>query len=80
MEDESGEDEKIIAVPVKSVTPMYENIQELSDLPAHLMERIRYFFEHYKDMEEGKFVKLTGDMNSEAAKKLITEGIERANT
>lgn len=78
MEDESGQDEKIIAVPVDKITPMYKDVQELSDLPEHLMERIQHFFEHYKDLEEGKWVKLAGTMDAAAAKKLITEGIERA--
>lgn len=78
MEDESGQDEKIIAVPVESITPMYKDLNELSDLPEHIMERVRYFFEHYKDLEKGKFVKLAETIDSKAAKKLITEGIERA--
>ena len=78
MEDESGQDEKIIAVPVDKITPMYKDVQELSDLPEHLMERIQHFFEHYKDLEEGKWVKLAGTMDAAEAKKLITEGIERA--
>ena len=78
MEDESGMDEKIIAVPVTKLTPMYKDVQELSDLPEHLMERITHFFEHYKDLEEGKWVKLSGTGDAAKAKELIQEGIERA--
>lgn len=78
MEDESGMDEKIIAVPVNKLTPMYKNVQELSDLPEHLMERITHFFEHYKDLEEGKWVKLSGTGDAAKAKELIVEGIDRA--
>lgn len=78
MEDESGHDEKIIAVPVKAITPMYEDVHELSDLPGHVMERVRYFFQHYKDLEPGKFVKLAGEIDSASAKQLILQGIERA--
>ena len=80
MEDEAGMDEKIIAVPVSKVTPMYNDIHTLEDLPDHLMERVRYFFEHYKDLEDGKFVKLKETADEEVAKKLILEAIERAST
>lgn len=79
MEDESGHDEKIIAVPVTGISPIYKDIQELEDIPEHTLERVRYFFEHYKDLEKGKFVKLAGTKNASEAKQLIQEGIERAN-
>lgn len=78
MEDESGKDEKIVAVPVSKVTPMYNDVHSISDLPEHLIERVKYFFEHYKDLEEGKFVKLTGIKDETAAKELIVQAIERA--
>lgn len=78
MEDESGNDEKIIAVPVTKITPMYSDVQELSDLPQHLLDRLQHFFEHYKDLEEGKWVKLNGTVDAARAKELITEAIERA--
>ncbi len=78
MEDESGVDEKIIAVPINKVTPMYSTVNELEDLPAHLMERITHFFEHYKDLEKGKWVKLSGSVNADEAKAMITKGVERA--
>lgn len=78
MEDESGHDEKIIAVPVTAVTPLYKDVHELSDIPEHTLERVKYFFEHYKDLEKGKFVKLAGLKSAADAKQLIVEGIERA--
>ncbi len=60
MEDESGVDEKVIAVPLSKVTTLYDNINELSDLPKLLIDQIKNFFETYKNLEDGKWVKITG--------------------
>lgn len=54
--DEKGPDEKIIAVPVSSVDPQYENVNDLLDLPRSTLDQIRFFFEHYKSLEKGKQV------------------------
>ncbi len=78
MEDESGQDEKIIAVPGTKLTRRYENVQDISDLPEITMAQVRHFFEHYKDLEPGKWVKITGVEGADAARKLIVESIERA--
>lgn len=80
MEDESGQDEKIIAVPHAKVHPMYKDAEALSDLPELLIKQTVHFFERYKDLEEGKWVKVTGTGDAEAAKQLILEGIKRAET
>ena len=78
MEDEGGGDEKIIAVPVPKLTKRYENVHNYTDLPQITLEQIQHFFEHYKDLEPGKWVKLKGWGDAAMAKKLIVEAIERA--
>lgn len=60
MEDEAGQDEKIICVPHDKVHPQYTDIKEVSELPAIARDAIQHFFEHYKDLEKGKWVKITG--------------------
>jgi len=79
MEDEAGEDEKIIAVPVSKLDPTYENINSIDDLPKIIKEKIKHFFERYKDLEPGKWVKVTGWGSKEEAYKLIEEAIKRYN-
>ena len=78
MEDESGQDEKIIAVPSTKLTRRYENVTSVDDLPAITMEQVKHFFEHYKDLEPGKWVKVTGIEGPDRARQLIVEAIERA--
>ncbi len=78
MEDEAGGDEKILAVPVPKLTKRYENVHNYTDLPKITPDQIQHFFEHYKDLEPGKWVKLKGWGDAAHAKKLIVEGIERA--
>jgi inorganic pyrophosphatase len=77
MEDENGIDEKIIAVPVDELNPFYDDIDELTDLPPIFREQIEHFFRHYKDLERGKWVKLTGWTDREKACALIMEAISR---
>lgn len=78
MQDEAGGDEKIIAVPVPKLTKRYENVHNYTDLPKITLDQIQHFFEHYKDLEPGKWVKLMGWGDAAKAKALILEGIERA--
>ena len=78
MEDEGGGDEKIIAVPVPKLTKRYENVHNYTDLPQITLDQIQHFFEHYKDLEPGKWVKLKGWGDAAEAKKLIVEAMERA--
>jgi inorganic pyrophosphatase len=68
MEDEAGGDAKLVAVPTEKICPMYKNIQKLEDLPELLIQQIKHFFEHYKDLEPGKWVKVTGWAGIDAAK------------
>ena len=78
MEDEGGGDEKIIAVPVPKLTKRYENVHNYTDLPQITLDQIQHFFEHYKDLEPGKWVKLKGWGDAAMAKKLIVEAMDRA--
>ncbi len=60
MSDEAGQDSKLLALPTEKACPMFANIQDLADVPELVLEQIKHFFEHYKDLDEGKWVKLDG--------------------
>ena len=79
MEDESGGDEKVIAVPSPKLTKRYLHVMNYTDLPAITLEQIQHFFEHYKDLEPGKWVKLIGWGDAEEARRFIREAIARAD-
>lgn len=79
MEDEKGMDEKILAVPAKKLNSVYENVNEYQELPELLLAKIKHFFERYKELEKGKWVKVKGFEGSTKAKELITEGFKRVN-
>jgi inorganic pyrophosphatase len=78
MQDEAGIDEKVIAVPVSRLTRRYDQILDYTQLPEITAKQIQHFFEHYKDLEEGKWVKLLGWGGTDEAKSVIRESIERA--
>ena len=78
MEDDGGKDEKIIAVPSDHLTKRYEKVHNYTDLPEITLKQIEHFFEHYKDLEPGKWVKIAGWQDVNVAKQLIVEAIERA--
>ncbi|MBA5801260.1 MULTISPECIES: inorganic diphosphatase [Rhizobium] len=78
MEDNSGKDEKIIAVPSPKLTLRYEKVKDYTDLPEITLKQIEHFFEHYKDLEPGKWVKIFGWGDSKEAGALILEAVERA--
>ncbi|MDX2050123.1 MAG: inorganic diphosphatase [Rickettsiaceae bacterium] len=77
MKDESGDDEKIIAVPTEKIDPSMADIQSLDDLNPMLLSRISHFFERYKDLEKGKMTEVKGFGDAKKAKELILEAIER---
>ena len=79
MEDEKGMDEKIIAVPTEKMNSEYSKYNELNELPTILIDKIKHFFEHYKDLEKGKWVKVADFKDSKVAKEKIKEAIERYN-
>jgi inorganic pyrophosphatase len=75
MKDEAGGDEKIIAVPVDSLHPFYRGVDSYLDLPEILRDQIAHFFQHYKDLEKGKWVTIVEWVGPEAAKALIMDAI-----
>ena len=77
MEDEKGMDEKILAVPTEKMNSEYSKINEINELPEIVLNRIRHFFEHYKELEKGKWVKVTGYKDSKEAKNKIMEAVAR---
>jgi inorganic pyrophosphatase len=79
MEDNSGGDEKIIAVPSPRLTKRYVNVKNYTDLPEITLDQIQHFFEHYKDLEPGKWVKVSGWGDADEAKQMILQAIEREN-
>ncbi len=78
MEDEAGHDAKILAVPSSKLKPAFDHIDNWQDLPSFLTDKIQHFFEHYKDLEQGKWVKVTGWSDADAAKQEIMASIARA--
>jgi len=78
MEDEAGGDEKIIAVPVDALAPFYSDIRSYRDLPPIMCEQIAHFFQHYKDLEKGKWVTIVKWLDVKGAEKLVLEAIARA--
>jgi inorganic pyrophosphatase len=77
MTDESGIDAKILMVPVDKLTPRYQNVHKPEDLGPELLASIEHFFQHYKDLEKGKWVKTNGWEGAEAAKTEILASVER---
>lgn len=77
MEDEAGGDAKLLAVPVDKLYPLYRHIQSAQDLPQEDLARIQHFFEHYKDLEKGKWVKVTGWDGPDAARQEISASVAR---
>jgi len=79
MTDEAGPDAKLLAVPVTKLCQLYEKVDAPEDMPKQLLDQIAHFFEHYKDLEEGKWVKIDGWGNKQAAHQEILDSIERYN-
>ena len=75
MSDESGRDEKLIAVPHGKTSQLYNHVQDYSDLPALLIQQIEHFFENYKDLEPGKWVKIDSWESTEKAIKVIEQAV-----
>ncbi len=79
MTDEAGKDAKIIAVPVDKLSSLYSHMNSVRDLPRSLLDSISHFFDHYKDLELGKWVKIEGWVDADEAKTEILESIDRYN-
>ena len=78
MEDESGMDEKLIAVPSSKLTRRYDGVETVTDLPEITRSQIEHFFQHYKDLEPGKWVRIAHWGDAAAARGMIEEAIRRA--
>ena len=78
MEDEAGLDEKILAVPSSRLTRRYDSVHDCADLPAITLSQIEHFFAHYKDLEPGKWVRILGWGNAQAARDIVQTAIDRA--
>ena len=77
MSDESGQDAKVLAVPIDKLTPIYQNVNTPYDLPPLILDQITHFFEHYKDLELGKWVKVEGWGREDEAHREILDSITR---
>ena len=75
MDDEAGGDNKLIAVPIQKILPLYSSWNQPEDLNPMRLKSIQHFFEHYKDLEPGKWVKVTGWEGPEAAKQEVVDGM-----
>ena len=78
MEDESGQDEKILMVPVDNLFPYHKDVKNHTDLPQIVLDQISHFFERYKDLEKNKWVKIVRWGDAKEAAKLIQDGIDNA--
>jgi len=74
-EDEEGHDSKIVAIPTSQIDPSFSAVSDIGDVPQHLKDQIKHFFEHYKELEKGKFVKISGWEGKESAVKKISDAI-----
>ncbi|TGG92711.1 inorganic diphosphatase [Natronospirillum operosum] len=79
MTDEAGSDAKLVAVPHQKLTSLYDEVNDIEDLPSLLLEQIKHFFEHYKTLEKGKWVKVDGWRNADAARQAIEESAKAYN-
>ncbi|HYD29869.1 MAG TPA: inorganic diphosphatase [Azospirillaceae bacterium] len=77
MEDEAGQDEKLLAVPVDKLHPFYSDVASYRQLPDILTDQIAHFFQHYKDLEKGKWVKILRWGEPDEAAQLIADGMKR---
>lgn len=77
MTDEAGVDAKLLAVPIDKISKLYQHVQNYQALPPSLLASLEHFFQHYKDLEEGKWVKVDGWAGPEAAKQEIMDSVRR---
>jgi inorganic pyrophosphatase len=78
LEDEAGGDEKVLAVPTRHITQLYDRVHSWQDIPEIDLKRIQHFFEHYKDLEPEKWTRVGSWCDVDVAHRLISEAIERA--
>ena len=78
-EDEEGHDSKIVSVPTSKIDPSFSTVSDMKDVPQHLKDQIKHFFEHYKELEKDKFVKILGWEGKQSAIKKISDAINSYN-
>ncbi len=78
-EDQEGQDSKIIAVPNTKLDPSFSTVRDIDSIEEHILNQIKHFIEHHKDLEKGKYVKVIRWEGKEVAKKSISKAIERCN-
>lgn len=76
-EDEEGQDSKVITTPVSKIDPVYSEANDIKDIPEFVQNQVKHFFEHYKELEQGKFVRVKGWGGKQDAMKKISESIKR---
>ena len=76
-EDEEGQDAKVVAVPMAKVDPSFSDVKDIDTVPEYIKNQIKHFFEHYKELEKGKYVKVAGWEDKESAKRKISEAVQR---
>jgi len=76
MIDEKGQDDKILCVPEHTVDPRFNEVNDIKDLPAHILDEVKHFFEHMKELEKGKFIKFEKFVGAKEAKECIEESIK----
>ncbi len=76
MTDESGDDAKVLAVPIDKLCRLYRKVRDIDDMSPALLEQIAHFFEHYKDLDEGKWVRVEGWLGIDAARKEIMDSVD----
>ena len=76
-EDEEGQDAKVIAAPIAKIDPTFVGMKDVADVPRYLLNQIEHFFEHYKELEDNKYVKIKGWESQQVAKRKISDAIER---
>lgn len=80
MEDDGGMDEKLLCVPLDKLFPYYKEVRNYTDIQPIILEQIEHFFARYKDLEKGKWVKLGGWKDADAAREIVLRGIESAKS
>lgn len=76
-EDEEGQDSKVIAAPLPKIDPTFSGIDDVKDIPKYIQNQIKHFFEHYKELEQGKFVRVKGWEGTQVAMNKIAESVQR---
>lgn len=76
-EDEEGQDSKVIATPISKIDPTYSKVNDIKDIPESVQNLVKHFFEHYKELEKGKFVRVKGWEGQQEAIKKISESVYR---